>query len=123
MKTKFNHLKIAKNIAIVSFISISLLKLFYSLFYLNESPLIYIVRIISVFIYLLLGYFTYKDRLVPSIIMAVTLLLFGLWSIVEGVLIIKMTSVLRIAMIIVGSLFFLGGLSIISIIMKKNDKN
>ena len=81
MKIKFDYLRIARNIAIVSLISITLLKLLYSSFYLNEAPLIYVVRIISVFICLLLGYLTYKDRLVPSIIMAVILLLSGLWTI------------------------------------------
>ena len=121
-KINFNYLKIAKNIAIISFISISLLKLLYSSFYSNESQLVYIVRIISVFIYLLLGYFTYKDRLIPSIIMAVSLLLFGLGSIAEGSLIIKIAPLLRFAMIIVGSLFVLGGISIISIVRRKLSK-
>ena len=121
-KINFNYLKIATNIAIISFISISLLKLLYSSFYSNESQLVYIVRIISVFIYLLLGYFTYKDRLIPSIIMAVSLLLFGLGSIAEGSLIIKIAPLLRFAMIIVGSLFVLGGISIISIVRRKLSK-
>ena len=121
-KINFNYLKIATNIAIILFISISLLKLLYSSFYSNESQLVYIVRIISVFIYLLLGYFTYKDRLIPSIIMAVSLLLFGLGSIAEGSLIIKIAPLLRFAMIIVGSLFVLGGISIISIVRRKLSK-
>ena len=121
-KINFNYLKIAKNVAIISFIIISLIKLLYSSFYSNEAQIVYMVRIISAFIYSLLGYLTYKDRLIPSIIMAVSLLLFGLGSIAEGYFIIKMATLLRIVMVIAGSLFVLGGLSIISIVRRKMIK-
>ena len=123
MKINLGHLKIAKNIAIVLLISISILKLLYSLFYFKETLLIITVRTLSVFIFLLLGYLTYKDRIVPSIIMVIFLLLFGLWSIVIGVFIAKVTTILGIAMIMVGCLFVFGGLSIITIVMKKNNCN
>ena len=123
MKINLGHLKIAKNIAIVSLISISILKLLYSLFYFKETRLIITVRTLSVFIFLLLGYLTYKDRIVPSIIMVILLLLFGLWSIVIGVFIAKVTTILGITMITVGCLFVFGGLSIITIVMKKNNCN
>ena len=123
MKINLGHLKIAKNIAIVLLISISILKLLYSLFYFKETRLIITVRTLSVFIFLLLGYLTYKDRIVPSIIMVIFLLLFGLWSIVIGVFIAKVTTILGITMITVGCLFVFGGLSIITIVMKKNNCN
>jgi hypothetical protein len=106
IKDVFNN----KNICIMLFLVICIVKLLYSTFYFGESTSQMAIRIVSLSIYLLLSYYAYKEILVASIIIAIVILLTGLGMLALAFIASKNQFVLRLTSLFIGVYFAYGGI-------------
>ena len=98
-----------KNICIVSFLIICIVKLLYSSLYVVENTSYVSIRIISLLIYFLLSYYAYKNNIVASILMAIIILFTGFGLLALAILISKTQFLMRATSLVVGVYFAYGG--------------
>ncbi len=108
-----------KNLILISFLSLQLIKDIYSFIYMQEGTSFRILRIVALLIYAVLSFLTYKKNTMATIILAITIIVSGLGSLTVAFFMGYDQLTLKITSVILGVVFSICGIKLLIIQKKK----
>lgn len=103
-----------RRLLIIVFLTVCAVKALYSVLYVHETGAMLTVRILSFLVYTLIGYFAYKDKFIPLVVIAVITVMTGLGSLVVALFTGKDQIIFRAVSFFVGVYFLNGGIRILT---------